>query len=115
MSIQHKSRLPNIALDDEGRPCGSVPFRYPSEASDPEREDEARLRRQVLFRMLHLLTKNAGTKRVGRRVIVLAFVAGATPFTRQKQLAKKLKVSPSRASRIVNSLKREFAKLATAD
>ena len=112
-SIQHKGKSPSVPLDDAGEPCGSVGFQYPGE-DDPGApcEDEGRVRRETLFRLLQFLTVKAGSKRIGQRVLVLAFLAGATPFRKQKQLAAKLGVTAARASQILNLAKAEFTRLA---
>jgi DNA-directed RNA polymerase specialized sigma subunit len=73
------------------------------------------LRRETLFRLLYFLTTRAGSKRIGQRVLVLAYLAGATSLRTQKQLGAKLGVSAGRVSQILNSAKCEFAKLAKSD
>lgn len=109
---------PSIAFDEAQRPVIAVEFPHDEVAdrldgeAEPSREDEARLRREILSRLLYFLTTRAGSKRIGQRVLVLAFIAGATPFKKQKQLAAKLGVSAGRASQILKFAKRELSKLA---
>jgi hypothetical protein len=97
-------------------PCATVDFVFPGD-NEPERtcEDEGQLRREILFRLLQFLTMRAGAKRIGQRALVLAFLAGAMPFKKQKQLATKLGVSAGRASQILKLAKAEFSKLAKPD
>lgn len=116
------SRAPsNLAFDDRGEVVPTVGFDFDAVEAHPDGEPEqsqddvARARRETLFRLLHCLTTGAGTKRIGQRALVLAFLAGATPFKTQKELAAKLGVSAGRVSQILNSAKRNFAKLASAE
>lgn len=111
--IQHRRKLSSVPLDDAGKPTLAVGFEYPSEdEQEALNQNEGRVRRETLFRLLEFLTARAGSKRVGQRVLVLAFLAGATPFRRQKQLAAKLGVTASRVSQILNLARLEFARLA---
>ena len=107
------------AFDDSGARIATVGFDYPVEEGDGEpelaRDSEARLRRETLFRLLHFLTSKAGVKQAGQRTLVLAFLAGATSYRKQKQLASKLRVTPSRCSRLVNSVKCDFDRLACGE
>jgi hypothetical protein len=105
---------------EAGQPVATVGFSYPaedSEVAETAQEDQARLRREVMLRLLQMLTAgaSASARRIGQRTLVLAYLAGATPFRTQKQLAEKLGVTAGRASQILNSAKREFAKLARAE
>ena len=92
----------------------AVDFTYPADGAAGElaAKDAGRVRRETLFRLLHFLALKAKPKDIGQRVLVLAFLAGATAYGKQKQLAARMRVSPSRASRIVNSVRCEFSKLA---
>ena len=109
-----------IAFDEDRRPVLAVDFPHGEVAArvDGEAEpsqDEGRLRRECFFKLLYFLTTRAGSKRIGQRVLVLAYLTGATPFRTQKQLAAKLGVSAGRVSQILKSAKCEFAKLGKAD
>lgn len=101
---------------ENGEPVLTADFDYPVEGDVAPAEiaqgDAAAVRRETLFRLLHFLTSKAGVKQSGQRTLVLAFLAGATSYRKQKQLASKLRVTPSRCSRIVNSVKGDFDRLA---
>ncbi len=115
MSIQHKPKLPNVALDDAGEPCGSVGFDYPSEGSDPGREDEHRLRRETILAFLRFVSTNGNARKIGARVGLLAFLTGQSDCRTQRQLAKKLRMSTGRVAQMLNVARRDLHKLACAE
>ncbi len=97
-----------IAFED-GQPVNVV---WPSDPDDELHEaDAARLRQETLCRLLQCLTTKANARQAGQRALLLSYLLHIGDCRTQRQLAKRLGVTPGRVSQGLNSLRREFARL----
>lgn len=70
-------------------------------------DDVARVRREVIRRLLNFLTADeAAALAVGRRVILLVHLLGGDRAKTQRELARRLGLSFGRISQMLNALKR---------
>jgi len=104
-----------VGVDDAGRLLAIVNFQYPDDVpiDGLSAEEESRLRREVTLRLVQFLAAHkAGTEQVGRRVVLLSYLLHVCDCKTQRDLAKRLGVTPARVSQALNAIKREFSMLA---
>lgn len=78
----------------------------------PLRDDEIKaIRIETITQLLQLLD-HGNAKQVGQRLCLLAFLVRASESKTQRDLARRLKLSPGRVSQGLNIARREFALLA---
>jgi DNA-directed RNA polymerase specialized sigma24 family protein len=106
------------AFDDHGKPVQAVGFVYPADEPEPEPPDAvdgaaaARTafdRRRAAAAIIEILIAGTTMKQAGQRAFVLAYVLKLCPCRTQKELAKRLGVTPGRVSQILNAVKRAIA------
>ena len=104
----------NQAFSDDGTPVQAVAFDFDAVDSlvDTNNDDLRRVRQETTVRLLQFLATRASARACGQRVLLLAFLAGASDCKTQLELAKRLGVTPSRVSQTLKSLRSEFARLA---
>ena len=107
----HKADAPDF--DDDSEPVAVTSFSFPDEDSS-EADDVFRVRRETIIRLLQFITagKREPAKTVGARVLLLAFLAGASDCKTQSELAKRLGITQSGVSRALISAKKDFSMLA---
>ncbi|MEI7733736.1 MAG: helix-turn-helix domain-containing protein [Verrucomicrobiota bacterium] len=104
----------DTAFDDDGNRIGQTGFDYDAMdgTQEPQDRDDARARQELFRRVIQFLASGeAPAVAVGRRVILLAHLLHDNAVT-QRQLARKLRLSPGRVSQLLNVVKRELATLA---
>ena len=104
-----------INFDDDSQPVGTVDFDFGAVEREPEaaaHEEAARMRQETTLRLLQFLTTKATAKQAGQRLHMLAFLLHASDCRTQRDLARRLRLTPGRVSQALNSAKREFAMLA---
>jgi hypothetical protein len=103
------------AFDDDGKPVGVVSFDYDKIDDPDEAGDVAAIRREVIVRTLQFLTgQRATAKRAGQRAILLAHLVRVGDCKTQRELARRLGLSPAAISKKVNALRKDLSML-TAD
>jgi hypothetical protein len=104
------------AFGEAGEPVSAVDFDFEAldrDSEDAGAEDLACLRREVVVQLFQMLTAGgANAKQIGRRVLLMAFLLGQSDCKTQRQLARRLGVTPEYVSRAIKSLKAEFPALA---
>ena len=97
-------------FDEAGRPIAvTEPEVYDEHADSASSRDDLQTAIGNLFEIL----ANSGTPfQIGQIVVVLAFLAGRTPYETKAELARHLKVSPGRVSQILAVIPSEFKALA---
>jgi len=107
-----------IAFDEAGRAILAVHFPHAEvvdrlDGEAPPRDvDESIIRRETLCRFLRFVSARGNTRTVGSRVLLLAFLLGQSDARTQRQLAKRLRLTPGRVSQMLNVARRDFRKLA---
>ena len=66
------------------------------------------VRMQAVRECLAKLTKSGTAEQVGRKVLLTAWILDRSLIGKQKDLAKRLGVTPGRASQMLNSVRRHF-------
>jgi hypothetical protein len=102
-------------LDDDGRPVAATDFDFAALDPQPEAllaDEVKRIRLETIVQLLRMLDRGRDATIVGRRLIFLAFLVKASQCKTQRELARRLNISPSRVSQKLNAVKREFALLA---
>ena len=75
--------------------------------------DEADARNEIVSGLLRLLAGNGDHATCGRRLIVTAYLSGALPdCSTDRELAKRLNISPGRVSQIIADLRSKIPSLA---
>jgi hypothetical protein len=109
----HEAEAP--AYDDFGEPVAVSEFRFPVDG-EPDQQLGAlaaqRSRLEIITRLIGLLAAG-DAKKAGRRVHALAFILHASDCRNQRDLAKRLGVTPGRVSQILNEVKHEYLTAAT--
>ena len=93
-------------FDDDGQPVNVTDFDYAS--LDPESpraladDDAGRIRQQTLCRTFAMLTSGKNSvETIGRKCLLMAFLAGQAPEKTQSDIAKRLGLSPGRVSQLL--------------
>jgi hypothetical protein len=76
----------------------------------PIEEATAAFRLLAARELLTPLARGTG-RQIGRRVLLLAFILGATPERTQRQLARRLKVSEARISQEMRPILAQFRQI----
>ena len=97
------------AFDDDGNPVATVDFAYPDDAPEADTRGDTLA---ALVEFLRQLTADTPALLAGQRLHVLAFLAGATPYVTQRELAEALNVTPARVSQILARLPSEWQSVA---
>lgn len=92
------------AFDDDSRPCGvTMPDIF---GDDPEPSADNRLESQeIVAGFIRLLeSQNLPPLAIGQQVVVLAYLTGQSDCRTQRELARRLNVSPGRVCQILRDL-----------
>ena len=108
---RHVAHSPGYGYGDSGELVAVEGFRFPDEEAEAQAtlDDEARLRRELYIRSFHYLArKGARPAAIGRRVLLLEYILGATDCRTQRELARRVELSPGRVSQLLNVMRAEF-------
>ena len=101
---------PTTAFDADGQRVLAVPFDF--DAVDGETAqtleadaEEIRIKREAIVAFLRYLASGRNAKLTGRKVHLLAYICGLSACKSQKELAKRLRVTPAAVSMQLNSLR----------
>jgi len=103
---QHKPAIQGAPLDQD-----FVFFDDPWQDRPPDTSDTEQRAfeyRRVLSVVIELITRKATPKRCGQRAFAVAHALRLGTCRTQRDLAKKLRVTPGRVSQILNEVKREL-------
>jgi hypothetical protein len=95
----------NIFFDDGGQPTAVTWPEYSTD--DPEADDDqARLRREIVTRLLVFLATSGTASAIGRKCVLYSWLAGLLPDVRtQADLARHMELTPGRVSQLLNALR----------
>jgi hypothetical protein len=106
-AIQHKETHPQptgYAFDADGNQVATVDFVYPGDAPEDGEPTHAAEVQEALAEFLAGFAK-LRVSPAGRRILLLAYLAGKTDFKTDAELARHFRISATRFSH----LKREFS------
>ena len=107
---------PSTAFDADGQRVLAVDFDFDSVDGETEptrdADEETRIRQETIVHLLRYLSSGRNARLTGRKVHLLAYICKVSDCKSQKELAKRLRVSPAAVSKQVNSLRRGLGRLA---
>lgn len=113
---QHKQLNTNTDTTYEnGQIVPSVPFDFDAidglPAANPH-DDRAQIRIEALRNLLGFLTSGADATACGQRVHLIAYMIKQSECRTQRELAKRLGLTPGRISQALNEVRRELSMIA---